>query len=128
MGGQKGITITVGQITIKAQLNDSASAESIYNALPIEASANTWGDEVYFSIPVSLDSSEDAREDMEIGELGYWPAGSGFCIFFGSTPASDSSGKPRAASAVNPIGKVIGDATVLKAAVDGDKVTISAAD
>ena len=64
---------------------------------------------------------------MDVGQLAYWPPGRAFCIFFGRTPASDQSGQPVAASAVNPIGHITCDPTVLKTVVDGEKVVIEAA-
>jgi hypothetical protein len=97
----------------------------VWEALPIEGSVNRWGEEVYFDIPVKAGLEEGARADVEVGEIGYWPTGSAFCVFFGPTPASDGD-RPRAASAVNIIGKVIDDAKELGAAKDGDRITITA--
>jgi len=93
---------------MEAELNESETAAEIWDALPVTAQANTWGDEIYFRIPVVMEEADDARADVEVGELGYWPAGSAFCIFFGPTPASTGDA-PRAASPVNPIGRVLGD-------------------
>ncbi len=67
------IRIIAGTVSVNADLNDSSSAETILKALLIQASANTWGDEIYFSIPVEQQLSDDARADMQMGELGYWP-------------------------------------------------------
>ena len=108
------IKIKVGDITLDAELNDTKTAELIWDALPIEGACNTWGDEIYFSIPVET-GAENAVEVVEMGDLGYWPPGHAFCIFYGKTPASRGD-EIRPASAVNPIGKVLGDATILKAA------------
>ncbi|UCH15736.1 MAG: hypothetical protein JSV22_07155 [Bacteroidales bacterium] len=119
----KKIIITVEEISLTATLNDSDTAEKIYKALPFEGIANTWGDEVYFNIPVSLDQEPDARADVEVGELGYWPVGSAFCIFFGPTPVSKDE-KPRAASPVNIFGKVDGDVKVLKQVPGGATVKV----
>ncbi|OQA88196.1 MAG: hypothetical protein BWY28_01590 [bacterium ADurb.Bin236] len=85
-----------------------------------------WGDEIYFSIPVSESGSADAREVVESGELGYWPPGNAFCVFFGLTPAS-RGGEIRAASPVNPVGRVSGDAKIFKKTRAGDSVTIDKA-
>ena len=128
MSDARQITITVGQVTLDAELNDSPCADRIYEALPIEATANTWGEEIYFRIPVVAEIADDAREDVAVGELGYWPEGQAFCIFFGRTPASRPPGDPRAASEVNPIGRVLGDATALRDAADGAVVILAAAD
>jgi hypothetical protein len=119
------IRITSGSVSAEAELNDNPTAQQVWEALPITGRANTWGDEVYFTIPVQADSESDARDDVAIGELGYWPAGSAFCIFFGPTPASTGSA-PRAASPVNILGRVLADATVFKAVNAGDPVRIEA--
>jgi hypothetical protein len=119
------IRIVAGEVAAAAELNDSETAQKIAAALPIEASVNTWGDEIYFSIPVSA-AEEEAKATVEMGDLGYWPPGSAFCIFFGPTPASQGD-EIRPASPVNIIGRVEGDATVFKAVPSGAAVTIEAA-
>ena len=120
------ITITSGRLTFPAELNDSDTAKAVWEALPIEASASRWGDEIYFAIPVRLDEAEDARQDMQVGELAYWPVGAAFCIFFGPTPVSRGD-QPRAYSNVNPLGKVHADATALRAVIDGARIRIEPA-
>ncbi|HOC91341.1 MAG TPA: cyclophilin-like fold protein [bacterium] len=120
------IRITAGAVEAEAVLNDSETADSIWKALPISARANVWGDEIYFSIPVSCAPSADAREVVDPGELGYWPPGNAFCVFFGPTPASQG-GEIRAASPVNPIGRVSGDAKAFKKTRAGDSVKIEPA-
>ena len=107
------INIRIGPLTLKAELNETATAKAVANVLPLTTSFNTWGDEIYFSIPVEVELDESAKEEVQIGDLGYWPTGRAFCIFFGPTPAS-TPGKIIPASAVNVIGKVKGDATKLK--------------
>ncbi len=119
------ILITAGSVSLKAELNDSKSASAIWEALPMAGHANTWGDEIYFGIPVALDE-ENGREVMAVGELGYWPPGHAFCIFFGPTPASRGQ-EIRAASPVNPIGKVTGDATAFRAVAAGERVNLGRA-
>jgi hypothetical protein len=119
------ISITVGDTTLAAELNDTPTAQAIFDALPIEASGNTWGEEIYFEIPVDSEEAPDATEHVAVGDLGYWPVGSAFCIFFGRTPASTDD-RPRAASPVNPIGRVVDDATVLVGAPHGVEVRIEA--
>ena len=126
MATERKICITAGKITAEAVLNDSLTARKIWDALPTEARGNTWGDEIYFGIPVDAKPETDAREIVAVGELGYWPPGSAFCIFFGRTPASTDD-RPRAASAVNIIGKVLGDATVFKAVTSGTKIRLERA-
>ena len=120
------IKIRVGSTVLDAELNDSETARQIANVLPIkEGSFNTWGDEIYFSIPVTADP-ENAVETVDLGDLGYWPPGKAFCIFFGRTPGSEGD-EIRPASPVNPIGRVTGDVTVLKTVSSGDGIIIEAA-
>ena len=116
------IEIVAGEITAEAELDQSETAEAIWDVLPIEGTANTWGDEIYFSIPLTLEL-EDGQEVVQLGELGYWPPGRAFCIFFGPTPASEGD-EIRPASAVNIFGRILGDATAFKAVKDGTQVTI----
>ncbi|MHC1729470.1 MAG: cyclophilin-like fold protein [Syntrophobacteraceae bacterium] len=114
------IKIQSGKISLLAELNDSPTARAILDILPFSVKANTWGDEVYFSIPVYEKLDATAAEVVEIGDLGYWPSGHAFCIFFGPTPASRSDEEIRPAGAVNIIGKVLGEARAFKAVRDGD--------
>jgi uncharacterized protein len=120
------IRITAGGVSADAALNDSKTASAIWDALPISARASTWGDEIYFSIPVSA-GEENGRATVDMGDLGYWPPGSAFCIFFGPTPASQSPDEIRPASPVNVFGKVDGDATAFKRVGSGETVTIERA-
>ncbi len=126
MATERRIRIVAGKVSTEAVLNDSPTATKIWEALPIEARGNTWGDEIYFSIPVDAKAEKDARDIVAVGELGYWPPGTAFCIFFGQTPASTDS-RPRAASAVNIIGKVSGDATVFRGVTSGTTVRLERA-
>lgn len=121
----KAITITAGQIQVAAELNDSPTAKSIVDALPIKARGSRWGGEIYFSIPVEAELEADSRDVLEAGELGYWPTGCAFCIFFGPTPASEAN-EIRAASAVNIIGTIKGDLSQLPNVPDGALVCIEA--
>ncbi|MBN1399420.1 MAG: hypothetical protein JXA74_01205 [Anaerolineae bacterium] len=114
--------ITAGDVSAEAVLNDSATAEAIWDALPIEARASTWGDEIYFGIPVHLDE-QDAREIVAMGDLGYWPPGHAFCIFFGRTPMSRGN-EIRPASPVNVFGKVEGDARVFTRVANGARMRL----
>jgi len=117
------IRITTGKIEMLATLNESPTAERIWDALPIESTVNTWGQEIYFSIPIQCDLGPEARDRMEIGEIAYWPTGSAFCAFFGKTPASKGD-EPRAASPVNPIGRCEGDVKVFRQVREGDTIRI----
>jgi len=114
-----------GSVEAVAELNDSKTADAIWNALPITARGNTWGDEIYFGIPVSADE-EDGKEVVDLGDIAYWPPGSAFCIFFGPTPASRGS-EIRPASAVNVVGKIKGDPKVFKSVRSGERVTLERA-
>ena len=124
---EKKIKIKAGSVEGQAVLNDSPTANKVWEALPIEARANTWGDEIYFDIPVKSPLEKDAKELVEVGDLGYWPTGSAFCIFFGPTPMSRGN-EVRPASAVNVIGKVSGDPKVFKKVPSGAKVRIEKAE
>ena len=117
------IKITAGTVVALADLDDNPTADAIWEALPIKGQANTWGDEIYFEIPLFLEASAGARETVAVGELGYWPPGHAFCIFFGRTPASQGD-EPRAASAVNVFGRIAGDATILRQVPPGASVFI----
>jgi hypothetical protein len=122
----KNIRIVAGEVELKAQLNDSSTSEALWQALPLESNANRWGEEIYFSIPTKCELAEDARAEMQVGELSYWPPGSAFCIFWGPTPASLGD-EPRAASPVNPVGMIEGDCSRLNDVVDGTVIRIEAA-
>ncbi len=121
------IIISVEDISITAELLETPTAKQIMQSLPLEASVNTWGDEIYFDVPLNLDLEPGARADVEVGELGYWPSGPAFCIFFGPTPMSAGE-KPRAASEVNIFGSVTGDSTVLKSVSRGAIISVTKAD
>jgi len=121
------IRITAGSVTAEAELLDNETARRIYEALPIEASGNTWGDEIYFTIPVDCEREPDARAEVQVGDLGYWLAGSGFCIFYGRTPMSTGD-QPVAASEVNVFGRIVGDATVFRGARSGVRVLLEKAE
>ena len=119
------IRIKIGNLAMEAELNDSPTAKKVAEALPIRTSFSTWGDEIYFAVPVTASLDDFAQEVVEIGDLGYWPTGKAFCIFFGQTPAS-RPGKIMPASAVNIIGKVQGDATRFKTVMNEREVTLEA--
>lgn len=120
------IRITAGDVSTAAVLKDNPTANAIWEALPIEGQVNTWGEEIYFSIPVHLDQAGDARETVDMGNLGYWPPGNAFCIFFGRTPMSRGD-EIRPASAVNVFGQVEGDATIFTSVGDGKRIEIEKA-
>ena len=123
----RAIRIIAGQFELRAELNDSETANAIYDALPISSCGNRWGEEIYFEIPVDAPLEPGATERVEVGSLGYWPPGKAFCIFFGPTPASTDD-KPRAASPVNAIGRINEDVNELKDFPHGAEVRLERAD
>jgi hypothetical protein len=119
----KTIRITADKVVKEATLNDSETAEAIWQALPLEGVVNRWGDEIYFNVPVQVDRAQDAQTELEIGALAYWPPGKAFCLFWGPTPASLGR-EPRAASAVNVFGKVADTPTDFAPVRDGATIRI----
>ena len=119
------IAIRIGTLSMEAELNETPTAQKIAAALPLRTSFNTWGDEIYFAIPVDADLDDSAQDVVELGDLGYWPPGKAWCIFFGQTPVSQPS-KIMPASAVNVIGKVLGDATQFKTVMREREVIVEA--
>lgn len=117
------IRISWDDHSLLAVLNESSTAMEILESLPLMGKANRWGEEIYFSIPVSISEAADARQDMAIGELGYWPSGSAFCIFFGPTPISTGQ-DPKAYSNVNPFGQVEGEVSSLREIQDGEIIRV----
>jgi len=110
---------------MEAQLNDTRTARQIVAALPLRTAFNTWGDEIYFAIPVTASLDDSAQEVVEVGDLGYWPPGKALCMFFGQTPASQP-GKIMPASAVHVVGRVLGDATQFKTVLQAQEVVLEA--
>ena len=117
------VTIKVDTLIVKAELFDTACAKKIVERLPIEARPEEWGDEFYFTIPVTDALDETATVKVKVGDIGYWPPGKAMAIFFGKTPISTGS-DPVPASAVNLVGKIMDDATVLKKAKGAVKIRI----
>ena len=119
------IVIRAGEIEARAELNDTRTASAIWEALPIEVRGNTWGDEIYFAIPLKM-KTERGQETVALGDLGYWEPGNAFCIFFGPTPASYGH-EIRPASPVTVVGRCLGDAQRFKAFRSGELVRIERA-
>ena len=114
-----------GIIERKAKLYEDLApktVKAIARALPIKGMVNRWGDEIYFETDIEIDVEENSKDVVELGDVAYWIPGRAICIFFGKTPISDD--KIRPASAVNVIGKVIGDLEEFKKAEDGDEIEI----
>ena len=116
------IRITAGSVAADAVLDDSATSGLVWDALPMAVAGETWGDEIYFRIPVNA-KPENPRETVELGDLGYWPPGAAFCIFFGRTPSSRGE-EIRPASPVNVFGKLAGDPTIFKKVRSGTQVRV----
>lgn len=121
------IVIRAGEMSAEAELNESSTAVAIWEALPLEGAANTWGEEIYFRIPISHDLAPDANEVVQLGELAYWAQGQAFCIFFGATPIS-GPGEIRAASAVNVVGRLLDDPRKFLSVHAGTSVLMEAAE
>ena len=118
------ITITVDDVSVTAELRDTPTARKIYEALPLEGHANVWGDEIYFDVALTIAQEPDAKEEVEVGDLAYWPDGPAVCIFFGPTPVSRSE-QPRAYSPVNVFGRFLGDARQFKRISAGALIKIA---
>ena len=119
---ERKIRIKAGGIEVAAELNETKTAQAIWEALPIRGEVSRWGEEIYFYISLKLES-ENAQEVVGMGDLGYWPAGPAFCIFFGPTPMSKGD-EIRPASGVNVFGKVTSDTTILRGVAPGAEITI----
>jgi hypothetical protein len=120
---EKHIHIDASGRLIEAVLNDTDTAHAIWEALPIESECQTWGKEIYFSIPVHVPLEIGARQIVERGTLGYWPTGHAFCIFWGPTPASKGD-EIRAASEVNIIGQVTKGVEILDDVEAGTLISV----
>jgi uncharacterized protein len=107
------IRIEIGETALRAELNESETAILLLETLPATLTLSRWGEEYYGACGVAFSDEHDAREIMEVGELAYWQPGSAFCVFFGPTPAS-TDGRPKAASPVVPIGRILDDPSPLR--------------
>jgi hypothetical protein len=119
---ERQIRIRAGDFEIAGVLNETPTAGRVWDALPIEASGSTWGDEIYFRIPVQH-REDDAQETVKMGDIGYWPPGQALCLFFGPTPMSTGD-EIRPASPVNVIGRMEGEPTLLKSVGSGERVVV----
>lgn len=118
----KKIEIVAGNVSVTAELYDNQMADDIWDVLPIQGSAKTWGDEIYFPIDLKSGYQEDKKEIVEVGELAFWDPGRAFCIFFGPTPGSDV---PRPADPATVFGKVVGNTEKLKSVPSGINIKVT---
>lgn len=117
------IGIIAGKHKFSAHLNDSETAVAIWDALPITGQVQTWGDEIYFAIPVTAEPSDDAQETVPKGAIAYWRPGKALCLFWGPTPMSRGD-EIRPASAVNLVGHIEGNPTLLAQIPNDSKILI----
>ena len=120
----KQIIIRSDTISLKAELNNSDTAQKVFDSLPITGTVNTWGEEIYITTLIKA-GPENPKEVVEPGDIGYWPPGSAICLFFGPTPASEGD-EIRPASPVNVIGKIKEDPTQLKQVKARSTITLEA--
>ena len=116
------IRIRVGSVIALANLYNTKTAEAIWQALPFNGKVNTWGKEIYFGTPLK-EGLEAGQSLVNPGDLGYWPPGNAFCIFFGPTPASNGD-EIRAASAVSIFGRLVDDPMVFEDIKEGEQIVI----
>ena len=117
------IQISTGNLTLTATLNDLETANQLWESLPITGSVQIWGDEIYFSIPVNVEEELDSQETVRTGAVAYWPPGSALCLFWGPTPVS-APGEIRPASAVNVVGIIDNDPTLLAQVPAGSEIVV----
>lgn len=120
---KRNIRITCGGVSLEATLYDTPTTKMLVRELPIKGEVNVWGEEIYFPVQFTAEPEDNAREEVEVGTLAYWPPGKAFCIFFGPTPVSTSA-LPRAYSPVNIIGEIKQDTTILKNIIQGEKIVV----
>jgi len=116
------INIKAGTTQVQAELNHTRTARALVEILPVKAKVNTWGDEIYFDVPLSMEI-ENGKELVEMGDVAYWPDGPSLCLFFGRTPASRGN-EIRAASPVTVLGRIVSDPRVLKSVRSGAAITV----
>jgi len=117
------LRIAAGKLALEAQLRDTPTARALAEALPFEATAQTWGEEVYFTTPVSARLEPDAKQVVEPGTVCFWTEGDALALPFGRTPISTDE-RPKLASRCNVLGSIVGDAARLAAIKSGQKIRV----
>ena len=117
------IRIAAGGVVVSAAHHDATTADAVWDALPITGRVQTWGDEIYFPIPVEAEEAADAQATVDKGAVAYWPPGDALCLFWGPTPMSRGD-EIRPASPVNVLGRIDGDPAVLARVADGARITV----
>jgi len=120
------INIRAGNVALWAEIDETSCGRAFYEALPISAGFNVWGDEFYFEVPLEAELDPTATSKVAVGEIGYWPPGRAIALFFGPTPMSTGD-EPVPASDVNIIGRISGDARELRRAAGADNIVIEKA-
>ena len=120
------LRISAGSARIEIVLADTPTAKALHAAAPFDAKAQTWGEEVYFSTPVTAELESDARQVVEAGTACFWTEGDAIALPFGRTPISTDA-RPKLASRCNVIGQIAGDSRVLASVRAGDAITVDKA-
>lgn len=119
----KRVRISCGRLSFDAEFLETNTTQMMFEEMPLSGSVTFWGDEIYFPISVTAELEENAVEEVEVGTLAYWPPTQAFCIFFGPTPVSTSS-KPKGFSAVNVVGKILGNLAELSSISPGEQIKV----
>ncbi|HYR37204.1 MAG TPA: cyclophilin-like fold protein [Burkholderiales bacterium] len=120
------VRITAGKVTLQAELRETPTTRALLQALPFEAAAQTWGEEVYFSTPVSAKLEADAKQVVEPGTVCFWTEGDALALPFGRTPISTDE-RPKLASRCNVLGSIVGDAKALAGIKAGARIRVEKA-
>ena len=121
--GTKTIRISIGGVSVDVELKPTKTAQEVYAALPVEAPVNTWGEEFYLKMNGVKDHRETATTQVKVGDVAYWGVGQVLAVFFGQTPMSTGP-DPVPADRVNVIGRILGDATVLRRAIGATRIAV----